>query len=162
MNKSIKVIILSKLNPDKLKVDFRRGVTQTEPIIPRQYTLTHSDVTGELFLAIGPHYAKDKITPMRDEVLGKWAMHNGNFIFNVYLHVDGTSGVKNTAIRDKIFRRELPLALEAIRYGDRKFFCHNTYLDNAPIMVYFNSALPQYKRIENWGTFSEYRVSVMV
>ena len=28
MNKSIKVIILSKFNPDKLKVDFRRGVTQ--------------------------------------------------------------------------------------------------------------------------------------
>ena len=153
---------MSKLNPDKLNVDFRRGVTQTEPIIPRQYTLTHSDVTGELFLVIGPHYAKDKITAMRDEVLGKWVMHNGNFIFNVYLHVDSKSGVKNTAIRDKIFREELPLALEAIRYGDRKFFRYNTYLDNAPIIVYFNSAFPQYKRIENWGTFSKYRLSATV
>ena len=87
-------------------------------------------------------------------------MHNGNFIFNVYLHVDSKSGVKNTAIRNKIFRRELPLALEAIRYGDRKFFYHSPYLDNAPIMVYFNSALPQYRNIENWGTFAKYKMPV--
>jgi hypothetical protein len=61
---------MSKLNPEKLSVEFRQGVTPTEPIIPRRYTLTHSDITAELFLTIGSYYAYDKITAMRDEVLG--------------------------------------------------------------------------------------------
>jgi hypothetical protein len=40
---------MSKLNPEKLSVEFRQGVTPTEPIILRRYTLTHSDITAELF-----------------------------------------------------------------------------------------------------------------
>jgi hypothetical protein len=32
-------------------------VTAAEPVISRYYTLTHSDVTGELFLTIGKQYA---------------------------------------------------------------------------------------------------------
>lgn len=64
---------MSDFNPDKLSVEFRKGVTTTEPIIPRCYTLTHSDITAELFLTIGLTYAYDKIdNNMRDEVLGQW------------------------------------------------------------------------------------------
>ena len=44
---------MSKLNPEKLSVEFRDGVTNTEPILGRRYTLTHSDITAELFLTIG-------------------------------------------------------------------------------------------------------------
>ena len=62
---------MKKLNPEKLHVEFRQGVTPTEPIMPRRYTLTHSDVTAELFLTVGPEYAYDKITQMRDEVLAE-------------------------------------------------------------------------------------------
>lgn len=40
---------MSKLNPEKLSVEFRDGVTGTEPILGRRYTLTHSDITAELF-----------------------------------------------------------------------------------------------------------------
>ncbi len=40
---------MSKLNTDKLSVEFRNGVTSTEPILGRRYTLTHSDITAELF-----------------------------------------------------------------------------------------------------------------
>lgn len=43
-----------------------------------------------------------------------------NYLFHVYLHVDGNNPIV-TGVRNHIFRRELPLALEAIRYGDRKF-----------------------------------------
>ncbi len=63
---------MSKLNPEKLSVEFRDGVTNTEPILGRRYTLTHSDITAELFLTIGLTYAYDKIDAMRDEVLGEW------------------------------------------------------------------------------------------
>ncbi len=63
---------MSKLNTDKLSVEFRNGVTSTEPILGRRYTLTHSDITAELFLTIGSAYAYDKINATRDEVLGEW------------------------------------------------------------------------------------------
>ena len=55
---------MERLNPEKLYVEFRSGVTPTEPIIGRKYTLTHSDATAELFLTIGIEYAYDQITSM--------------------------------------------------------------------------------------------------
>lgn len=146
---------MSKLNPKKLSVEFRKGVTTTEPIIPRRYTLTHSDITAELFLTIGLRYANDKITAMRDEVLGEWIKKGDSFFFHVYLYVDG----QFTVIRNYIFRRELPLALEAIRYGDREFFSAHPELKNSPIIVHFMSIYPQFNRIENWGSFPSYRLA---
>jgi hypothetical protein len=47
---------LAHFIPEKLTVAFIDDVTGTEPVIPRRYTLTHSDVTGELYLAIGKQY----------------------------------------------------------------------------------------------------------
>lgn len=150
---------MSRLNPEKLSVAFREGVTATKPIIPRRYTLTHSDITAELFLTIGLVYAYDKINPMRDEVLGEWIKIGAEYFFYVYLYVDGQFGLNNTAIRNLIFRRELPLALEAIRYGDKTFFSVHPKLDNSQIVVYFNSNIPYFNTIENWGTFSDYDIS---
>ncbi|EKN38010.1 hypothetical protein CFSAN001627_24551, partial [Clostridium botulinum CFSAN001627] len=84
---------MSKLNPEKLSVEFRDGVTNTEPILGRRYTLTHSDITAELFLTIGLTYAYDKIDAMRDEVLGEWIEKEKNYLFHVYLHVDGNNPI---------------------------------------------------------------------
>ena len=150
---------MSNLSPEKLSVDFREGVTSISPIIPRRYTLTHSDITAELFLTIGLIYDYDKISAIRDEVLGEWVKAGDGFFFHVYLHVDGNLGPATTAIRNAVFRRELPLALEAIRYGDENFFSSHLELDYAPIIVYFNSMNPNFNRIENWGTFSDYHLS---
>ncbi|AJD26237.1 hypothetical protein G8E05_07100 [Clostridium botulinum] len=146
---------MSKLNPEKLSVEFRDGVTNTEPILGRRYTLTHSDITAELFLTIGLTYAYDKIDALRDEVLGEWIEKEKNYLFHVYLHVDGNNPIV-TGVRNHIFRRELPLALEAIRYSDRKFFSFHPKLDNSPIIVHFISSYPSFNRIEKWGTFSDY------
>ncbi|MFB4169061.1 staygreen family protein [Virgibacillus sp. JSM 102003] len=143
-------------NPDKLYVEFREGVTATEPIIHRRYTLTHSDITAELFLTIGLSFAWDKIGPMRDEVLGEWTKIRGSYVYNVYLDVDGQSDQTVAAIRNDIFRRELPLALKAIRYGDRRFFISHPELNNSPIIVYFKSQYPELNKVENWVTFAEY------
>lgn len=151
---------MSKLNPKKLSVEFRKGVTDTDPIIPRRYTLTHSDVTAQLFLTIGLTYAYDKIdNNKRDEVLGQWIKEGQNYIYYVYLRVDGKLGSKTAAIRNYIFRRELPLALEAIRYGDRKFFSTHPELNKATILVYFISKNPRFNKVENWGTFLDYDIT---
>ena len=112
---------MNRLDPEKLFVELRDGVTLTEPIIGRKYTLTHSDITADLFLTIGMQYAFDKISDMRDEVLAQWVM-DGNLYLYVYVYVDGWFDPASPAIREEIFRRELPLALEAIQYGDRYLY----------------------------------------
>ena len=145
---------MSIFYPEKLSVEFKDGVTVTKPVIPRRYTLTHSDITGDLFLTIGIHYAWDKINPMRDEVLGEWKQNGSSLYYCVYLHIDQGQYNQNAAAkRFEIFRRELPLALTAIRYGDRFFFNAYPHLDEAPIIVSFMSAYPQFARQEVLGTF---------
>lgn len=151
---------MSKFNPEKLSVEYRHGVTATEPVIPRCYTLTHSDLTGDLFLTIGHHYAWDKINPkIRDEVLGEWKTNGGPLYYCVYVYIDQGEHDQNvSAKRSEIFRRELPLALTAIRYGDRFLFDAYPNLNHAPIIVNYMSAYPQFARQESWGTFNRFSV----
>ena len=47
---------------------------------------------------------------------------DGNLYLYVYVYVDGWFDPASPAIREEIFRRELPLALEAIQYGDRYLY----------------------------------------
>lgn len=151
------MITLERLDPNKLFVEYRQGVTADNPIMPRKHTLTHSDETGNLFLTIGTTYAYDKVNPMRDEVLGEWQVRNNKYIYFTTVYVDGAYGPMLAAIRNAVFIRELPLALEAIRYGDKELFETYPYLDNAPIYIYFKSSYPQYNRTEYWGTFAKYK-----
>ena len=134
---------MSRLDPEKLTVEFREGVTETAPIIPRRYTLTHSDITADLFLTIAPSYAFDKINVMRDEVFGEWLVVEESLRYYVYLHVNGQFGQGMADIRNYVFRRELPLALEAIRYGDWRLFDTHPELDQSQIIVYFLSTNPK-------------------
>ncbi len=149
---------MSKFNPERLSVEYRDGVSTTEPIISRCHTLTHSDSTGQLFLTIGTQFAWDKVnTDMRDEVLGVWTMEGNRLCYNVYVYIDqGEHDLDATVRRNEVFRRELPLALTAIRYGDRILFDCYPYLDHAFIIVTFMSSYPQLCKQECWGTFSSY------
>lgn len=65
---------MSKLDPGKLHVTFNGGTSPVDLEFPRRYTLTHSDLTGDLFLTIGREYDEEHISGiytrlMRDEVL---------------------------------------------------------------------------------------------
>ncbi|MGH4140505.1 staygreen family protein [Clostridium sp.] len=148
---------MKKLNPQSLSVNFGIGANKTEPIIPRKYTLTHSDITGELFLTIAEKYDYEKITDMRDEVLAEWIMANDDYALMVNVMVDNERNPVMSAIRNDIFVRELPLALEAIIYGDRELLKTNSFLYKTPIYVKFNSDYPVFNRLELWGTLSDYK-----
>ena len=153
---------MKKLNPEKLQVNFDIGVEKTEPIIPRKYTLTHSDDTGELFLTIAEKYDYGKITDMRDEVLAKWAIVNSEYALMVDLMVDKEKNPIMSAVRNSIFAKELPLALQALIYGDGEFFKENSSLYKAPIYVRFNSVYPRLNRLELWGTPSDYKIRFLI
>ncbi|MFT5874701.1 MAG: hypothetical protein ACI8WT_003672 [Clostridium sp.] len=149
--------ILKELNTEKLQVNFGIGTSETKPLIPRKYTLTHSDITGELFLTIAAKYEYDKINDMRDEVLAEWSMFNNEYALIVNIMVDKEKNPVMSAVRNNIFVKELPLALRALRYGDREFFIENSFLDEAPIYIKFNSVYPMFNRQELWGTPSDYK-----
>ena len=155
--KKIGVDCLSDFNKEKLFVEFMDGISATGPVIPRRYTLTHSDLTGDLFLTIGIQYAWDKINPMRDEVLGEWKPNGSSFYYCVYVYIDqGEYNLNVSKKRNDIFRRELPLALTAIRYGDRYLFESYPNLDHSFIIINFMSAYSQFARQESWGTFHQF------
>ncbi|MCT4594243.1 MAG: staygreen family protein [Anaeromicrobium sp.] len=148
---------MSRLDPNKLHVDFFKGVTPVWPILGRHYTLTHSDETGELFLAVGRRYAYERIGPMRDEVLGHWLCCENGYVlkFSVYLGGGNPELVKK---RYEIFVRELPLALEAIIYGDRLLFESMPCLYETPIFIHFQSPYEEFDHVERWGVAGDWKI----
>jgi hypothetical protein len=153
---------MGRLNPEKLHVTFLSDTEADKLILPRRYTLTHSDITGELFLSIGLDYDRGQISKfytrlMRDEVLTELVSKEGSMQFNVYCHVSGGFVIGRAKWRYDIFRSELPLVLEAIRYGDRTIFQQNPELDQIPVYIHFQSSNPRFNKIERWGTMAEYR-----
>ena len=149
-----------KFQPSKLNVDYKGNVGTKEPIIPRKYTLTHSDETGELFLSIGNNYDLDKINyGIRDEVLGCWEKDDKYYLF-ITLELDNGEDLTNTIKRDKIFREEIPLALMAIVYGDSIFLENNRELYEAPVRVKFNSRISEYDTLEEWRKVKDYKYNL--
>jgi hypothetical protein len=154
---------MSRLRPGKLHVRFVAPAKPEGPVLPRRYTLTHSDATGDLFLTIGLEADRKQISGwytrfMRDEVLAEWDEVEEGPVLRVYCHVSGGLVVGTAGWRYSIFQHELPLVLEAFRYGDRELFEVQPELDEAPILVYFRSSRRRYRRLERWGTLSEYRL----
>jgi magnesium dechelatase len=150
------------LDPSKLHVSFIDGIRADAPITPRAYTLTHSDVTGELFLTIGFSYNRIQISGlytrfMRDEVLAQWK-EDGKLTLHVHCHVSGGLVFGFSRWRDSIFRYHLPMVLEAFRYGDQHLVNAHPQLARAPIIVHFHAWQKRLNRSEVWGIFDDYRL----
>ena len=153
---------MSRLDPHKLHVRFAPAASPGGPVTPRRYTLTHSDVTGDLFLTIGLTYDRQQIGGwytrfMRDEVVAEWLEEGTGYALHVHCHVSGGLVFGRAGVRDAIFRRELPLVLESFRFGDRRLFEVHPELDQASIRVWFHAARSRYDRTESWGVLADYR-----
>jgi len=153
---------MKRLNPEKVNVTYLTDATPEQLIVPRRYTLTHSDTTGELFLSIGSQYDTKQISKlytklMRDEVLAELCNDDDTLIFRMYCHVSGGFVFGTAKWRYNILQSELPLALEAIRYGDRTIFEQNPKLDDAPVIIHFQSTNSKFDKVEDWGTMAKYR-----
>jgi hypothetical protein len=152
---------MARLDPGKLQVTFASGTQRHGPMVPRRYTLTHSDVTGNLYLSIGSDYDREKVSGwqtrlMRDEVLAEWVGGEAGAVLHVHCHVSGGILFGTAGMRDAIFRRELPLVLEAFRLGDLDLYRSCPELDQAPIMVHFHATQRRYNLVEQWGKPADY------
>ncbi len=145
---------MSDFKPEKLAVQYLPPASIFDPIDNRKYTLTHSDMTGELYLSIGCHYEMEKINPaMRDEVLGEWKRNLGQYIFTGTVYVSGGEFDHQLSnVRFMIFKKELPLALTAIINGDKGFYTYYPWLLDAPIIICFESIFPEFQQTLYFGT----------
>lgn len=148
---------MKKVDVSKVHTEMRDRVTPVSPIMGRKYTVTHSDETAELFVTIGRHYADDKIGPTRDEVLLTYENTETGMVLMGEVLIDDEEVNGNSKIRNEIFQREMSLALQAIRYGDRKLFQTKLELDELPILIWFRSSNPEYNKLYDFGTMSLYR-----
>jgi hypothetical protein len=154
---------MTVLTPEKLSVKYKDSSENANVIIPRKYTLTHSDSTGNLFLTIGAEYDNQQISGlytrfMRDEVLAEWKEINDHYELHAYLHVSGGFLFGWASMRDKIFRHHLPLVLQTLIYGDTSLFKNFPILSESPILVHFNSKNKKYNKVENLGKIKEIEI----
>lgn len=153
---------MERLDPEKLSVTFLCGTRPEAIDLPRRYTLTHSDRTGKLSLSIANEFNAGQISGiytrlMRDEVLAELYYDGSSPTFRVYCHVSGGFIFGTARWRYRILQHEMPLVLEAIRHGDRTLFEHSPELDEASVLVQFNSTDSRFDKVEDWGIMSRYR-----
>jgi hypothetical protein len=157
---------VSSLNPAKLHVHLRSGAAAWRMGKPRRYTLTHSDLTGDLFLKIGLDYDYKAISGlytrlMRDEVLAEWIRVRDIPELQVYCHVSGGLVLGTPGFRYGIFQFHLPQVLQAFRYGDHGLFDEFPELDQAPVCVHFRASQARYHKVEAWGKIGDYRLELL-
>ncbi|KZO00602.1 hypothetical protein A4244_15090 [Bacillus badius] len=150
-------------DPRKLSVKLIPPAASEQPVDGRKYTLTHSDVTAQLFLDIGYVYNYKAVNwKMRDEVLAEWKKdREGRLRLAGKAYVDGGEFSKEEAgARFNIFQREMSTALKGIVYGDWSFYSSYPALLNAPIFIHYESAYPSYNRIFYYGTPRQYLAQI--
>lgn len=128
---------------------------------PRTYTLTHSDVTSMLTLAVAHTFNVAQFSGwyskiQRDEVLAVWRKTTAagfEVALHVHCHISGGHWLRNqfANLRFWIFRKELPVVLEAFRHGDRELFDKHPDLEESPVWVHFHSNLQEFNKHECWG-----------
>lgn len=146
----------------KLKVLFLGAGKKHPEELPRIYTLTHSDVTSMITLAISREINKAQMKGwysklQRDEVVAEWKKVQGKMTLHVHCHISGGNLMHNfiANLRFYIFRKELPVVLEAFRHGDEELLKEYPDLDNSLVWVYFHSNVSEYNRVECWGPLVE-------
>jgi hypothetical protein len=146
----------------KLKTLFLGADKEHPDELPRIYTLTHSDITSKITLAISSEINKAQLKGwysklQRDEVVAEWKRVQGKMSLHVHCHISGGNFLHNLIanLRFYIFRKELPVVLEAFRHGDEELLKTYPDLDNAMVWVYFHSNVKDYNRVECWGPLVE-------
>lgn len=156
---------MSDLNPSKLHVSFIDQSNQEGPMVPRCYTLTHSDTTGDLFLTIGNAYDHRQISGlytrlMRDEILAEWKIENDIPSLHVHCHVSGGVVFGSASWRYSILKSHMRMVLEAFYCGDLILVKRFPQLEQARVVVHFHARQSHLNKAEDYGRFSDYRIEI--
>eukprot|EP00250_Pteridium_aquilinum_P006492 c16402_g1_i1 orf=237-1052(+) len=126
--------------------------------LPRIYTLTHCDITAMLTLTISKSINTAQLQGwykklQRDDVVAMWRRCQGSMSLHVHCHISGGHWFRDALarLRFHIFKRELPVVLEAFRHGDQALLTKHPELEKAPVWVYFHSNVKEFDKVEYWG-----------
>jgi len=147
----------------KLKVLFLGVDEEKHPgKLPRTYTLTHSDITSKLTLAISQTINNSQLQGWsnkvyRDEVVAQWKKVKGKMSLHVHCHISGGHFLLDWCCRLRyfIFRKELPVVLKAFVHGDGGLFNNYPELQESLVWVYFHSNIPEFNKVECWGPLKD-------
>ncbi|KAI4377884.1 hypothetical protein MLD38_015445 [Melastoma candidum] len=147
----------------KLKVMFLGVDERKHPgKLPRTYTLTHSDVTSKLTLAISQTINNSQLQGwynrlQRDEVVAEWKKVKGKMSLHVHCHISGGHFLLDLCARLRyfIFSKELPVVLSAFVHGDGSLLNHYPELREALVWVYFHSNIEEFNKVECWGPLKD-------
>lgn len=147
----------------KLKVLFLGVDEKKHPgKLPRTYTLTHSDITSKLTLAISQTINNSQLQGwynrlQRDEVVAEWKKVKGKMSLHIHCHISGGHFLLDfvATLRYYIFCKELPVVLKAFVHGDGNLLNNYPELQEALVWVYFHSNIQEFNKVECWGPLKE-------
>lgn len=151
---------MKSIDPDKVFARFMAGVSLTYPLYGRKYTVTHSDETGDIYVFIGLKYAYKEVSKIRDEVLLEWREGIPEIILMGEVLIDGEGIYRNSKTRNAIFLREMPIALQAVRYADRALFQTHPELDETQVYIQFNSTDDRFQKVVEYGEIGKYKIDM--
>ncbi|CAI5462265.1 unnamed protein product [Closterium sp. Yama58-4] len=138
------------------------GTWRACEILSLEASLTHDDMTADLFLTISSAVAVKQLDGwssklFRDEVVGEWKVRqksDGEVQYSLHLHchVSGShSFLAPPVIRSWIFEREMPLVLESIMYAEKALLASHPDLTAATVWIHYHSHSPSFDRADCWG-----------
>ncbi|XP_016498393.2 protein STAY-GREEN homolog, chloroplastic [Nicotiana tabacum] len=147
----------------KLKVLFLGVDEKKHPgNLPRTYTLTHSDITSKLTLAISQTINNSQLQGwynrlQRDEVVAEWKKVKGKMSLHVHCHISGGHFLLDfvATLRYYIFCKELLVVIKAFVHGDENLLKNYPELQEALVWVYFHSNIPEFNKVDCWGQLKE-------
>lgn len=129
--------------------------------VPRKYTSTHDDEKRQIYLSINHVYNAEllnteEVKKVESQVLGEWERCKCGK-YKIFLTVQvSTPQNPNAAVRDMIFRRELPSVLHTIALAEQGLMTVHPSLKKTPIYILFESIDPAYCKKEKWGVLGDY------
>ncbi|KAG5573188.1 hypothetical protein H5410_062954 [Solanum commersonii] len=132
----------------KLKVLFLGVDEKKHPAkLPRTYTLTHSDITSKLTLAVSQTINNSQLEGwynklQRDEVVAEWKKVKGKMSLHVHCHISGDHFL-------------LDFVLKAFVHGDENLLKNYPELEEALVWVYFHSNIQEFNKVDCWGPLKE-------
>ncbi|KFM29124.1 hypothetical protein F751_5480 [Auxenochlorella protothecoides] len=167
-------------SPSKLRVALAPDMRASRPhpdFPSRKYTLTHNDITGNLFLSIGPCYNQRQLSRLytrllRDEVLAEWLPHGGDLhavagpgtaqprqAMSLHVHCHVSGGTAWTwappGLRSAIFRREMGVVLAALAWAERDLLSTCPAAAQAHVVVHLHSHQQAHDRTLAWGRLGD-------
>lgn len=147
-------------NPLKSLLNYSSSNIMTKFCLPRKYTSTHSDETGEIFLAVDKKYYKpylenEESQKVESQVIGKWVKKKNKYKILLKVVVSSEKN-PNAKLRYDIYQRELPHVLKTIALAESCTMKHDDNIKKAKIYVKFDSIDPKYQKVQYWGRLSKW------